>query len=53
MLFRCFGYDPRRDALTFDWGALVLLLPGALSILCTSWIFSRRGRRPPDQESIR
>lgn len=43
VLFRCFGYDPRRGGMAPDWGLLLLLLPAAVMVSATAWIF----RRPP------
>ncbi|GBC76949.1 hypothetical protein HRbin08_00417 [bacterium HR08] len=41
VLFRCFQYDPARGRWTPDWGLLLLLLPGMVTILGTVWLFRR------------
>lgn len=44
ILFRCFQYDPTSGRWKPDWGFLLLLIPGMMTILGTVWIF-RRGRK--------
>lgn len=41
--FRCFQYDPATGELAFDWGAVLMLLPGGVAIVLAVVVF-RRGR---------
>lgn len=43
VIFSCFQYDPAQG-LTLDWGFLLLLLPGVVTIGGTCWVFWRAGR---------
>jgi hypothetical protein len=44
LLVRCLSYDVRTERFSFDWGALLLLVPGASAVLGTLGIFVR-GKR--------
>lgn len=46
VLLRCFGFPGAEGGFTFDWGAIVLVLPGLLAVLATAVVF--RPRRRPD-----
>jgi cytochrome oxidase Cu insertion factor (SCO1/SenC/PrrC family) len=37
--FRCFEYDPIRDAYRLDWGLLFMLLPATCAVLAVIWAF--------------
>jgi cytochrome c oxidase subunit 1 len=39
LLVRCLSYDVRTDRFSFDWGALLLFVPGASAVLGTLGIF--------------
>ncbi len=53
VLFRCFQYDPTSGRWRPDWGFLLLLIPGTMTILGTVWIFrrERKHRAWEDRES--
>jgi len=41
VIFRCAQYDPESGRWRPDWGFLLLLLPGVLTLFGTVWIFHR------------
>ena len=43
VIFSCFQYDPEKG-MVFDWGFLILLLPGFVTFGGTGWLFWR-GRK--------
>jgi len=49
VLFRCFQYDPASGRWRPDWGFLLLLVPGMVTILGTVWIFRREHRAREDR----
>ena len=50
--FRCFEYDPSSGRYSLDWGVLLMILPSALSIFATAWIFLTAGARPKSSTAI-
>jgi len=45
--FRCFEYDPNRDAYRLDWGLLFMLLPATSAVLAVVWAFFLHRESPP------
>lgn len=44
VIFSCFQYDPEKGV-AFDWGFLLLMMPGIVTIGGTVWIFYRNGKQ--------